>query len=259
MSALTFESFSSSPRRNASRRISRPVNKPLEPVVHQAAVHQAAIASIRDRNNSISKGNKGAITALVVATVILHIVILNAVNRHGPIETVKVKSQPIEIDIAPPPPPPEPPKPIIEKIKPVIAPAKIAPTVPIVRSDVPIDSTPSPDAVQVAPAPTPPAPAPAPAVERVTEPRGFAGYLNNPAPAYPPAALLKGLQGHVILNVHVLASGHAEEVTVFKTSGQRILDDSAIKTVSAWLFDPAKRGDSAIDGWVKVPINFKIS
>ena len=87
----------------------------------------------------------------------------------------------------------------------------------------------------------------------------LAGYLNNPAPAYPAAALLKGIQRHIILNVHVLASGHAEAVTVFKSSGQRILDDSAIKTVTAWLFEPAKRGDTPIDGWVKVPINFKIS
>ena len=259
MSALTFESFASSARRNPSRRVARPVNKLVDPQL-QAAQQQAAIESIRERNSSISKGNKGAISALVVATVILHIVILNSFNREGQVEPISAKPAPVEIELAPPPPPPpEPPKPI-EKVKPQPAPAKLAPNIPVVRSDVPIDNTPSPDAVQVAPAPPPVvAAAPAPAPEPVTEPRGFAGYLNNPAATYPPQALLKRIQGRVILNVHVLASGRADEVTVFKTSGERILDDSAVKTVASWLFDPAKRGNTPIDGWVKVPVNFKIS
>lgn len=252
MTALAFESFSNSPRRNATRRSSRPVKQYIA-----TAVQPAAIVSTRDQDRKLSLGNKSGIAAAVVAAVALHILILNGINRQGPIQPVAAQPQPITIAIAPPPPPVIPPKQIPQKIARVATP-KIAPSVPIVNN-APVDSTPSPDAVQVATA-APPAPTPAPAApEPVTEPRGFAGYLNNPAPTYPPSALLKGIQGHVILNVHVLASGHAEEVTVFKTSGQRILDDSAIKTVTAWLFEPAKRGSNPIDGWVKVPINFKIS
>ncbi len=255
MTALAFESFSNSPRRNATRRISRTPQKHLTYVA--TAVQPDAIASTRDRDRKLSKGNKAGIAAVVAAAVILHIVILNGINRQGPIQPVEAKPQPITIALAPPPPPVVPPKPIPQKIVRAAVP-KIAPSVPIVN-EASVDSTPSPDAVQVATA-APPAPTPAPAApEPVTEPRGFAGYLNNPAPTYPPSALLKGIQGHVILNVHVLASGHAEEVTVFKTSGQRILDDSAVKTVTAWLFEPARRGKNPIDGWVKVPINFKLS
>ncbi len=59
--------------------------------------------------------------------------------------------------------------------------------------------------------------------------------------------------------MHVLASGRADSVTVDKSSGHRMLDDAAVKAVLAWSFDPARRGQTAIDGWVKVPLNFKLS
>ena len=254
MSALTFENFTGSPRKNSSRRSYRPVREQ-----HPASGINTSPASLHTvGTGAANKANSGTI-ALVMAIVIAHIAILYAVNRHGPVASVKPAPLPLTIDIAPPP-QVIPPKPLPQSVKPVARPAIPAASVPIVRSDVPVDSAPSADTVQVATAPAPAsAPAPAAVVERITEPRGFAGYLNNPAPAYPPAALLKGLQGQVILNVHVLASGRTDSITLFKSSGQRILDDSAIKTVSTWSFDPAKRGDNAIDGWVKVPINFKIS
>jgi protein TonB len=93
----------------------------------------------------------------------------------------------------------------------------------------------------------------------VTEPKGYAGYLNNPAPTYPPAAQLRRLQGRVLLKVHVLASGQPDSVDVAQSSGFDILDAAAVKAVAAWSFDPAKRGSKPIDGWVNVPINFKLS
>jgi len=110
-----------------------------------------------------------------------------------------------------------------------------------------------PAPVAAAPAPPPPPPEP------VTEPRGYAGYKNNPPPEYPSLAQDRGLQGQVILKVRVLASGKPDSVTVDKSSGHKILDDAAIKAVAAWTFDPARRGQTAIDGWVKVPLNFKLS
>ncbi len=256
MSTLTFESITTYPRRTAVRRQTR---KPL-PLTEPANV-QAAIAAIKAKNATGGLRNKRSITALVIVTVLLHAAIITSINRHGPIEPLQSPPPPpLSIDIAPPPPPPVIlPKPLPQVAKPLPAPAKPAPSVPLVRSDTPVDNTPSPDAVRVATAPAPPAPpAPAPA-ERITEPRGFAGYLNNPAPEYPAAALLKGYHGTVILNVHVLASGQADQITVLKTSGQRILDDAAIKTVTNWKFDPAKRGETPIDAFVKVPLNFKLS
>jgi protein TonB len=119
--------------------------------------------------------------------------------------------------------------------------------------------------VQVATAPTP-APAPVvaappapPPPEPVTEARGYVGYRSNPAPEYPSLAQDRGMQGRVLLKVHVLASGKADNVTVEKSTGFKILDDAAIKAVLQWSFDPAKRGQTPIDGWVTVPLNFKLS
>jgi protein TonB len=82
--------------------------------------------------------------------------------------------------------------------------------------------------------------------------------LNNPKPSYPPAALKRGLQGKVLLRVHVLANGHPDKVDVLKTSGADILDEAATNKVATWEFEPARRGKTPIDGWVNVPITFKL-
>lgn len=90
-----------------------------------------------------------------------------------------------------------------------------------------------------------------------TEPIFNAAYLHNPAPDYPPAALQRGLAGTVWLNVHVLANGSAQQVTVIASSGHASLDDAAVQAVAAWRFTPARRAGQAIDGWVRVPLVFK--
>jgi len=64
----------------------------------------------------------------------------------------------------------------------------------------------------------------------------------------------------VLLHVHVLPTGRADHVNVAQSSGHKVLDQSAQSTVlRQWTFMPAKRGDTPIDGWVDVPIDFKLS
>ncbi len=160
-----------------------------------------------------------------------------------------VKPQPPKPVVVPPPPPKvvaikKPPKP---KVPPKPVPQVIEQ--PVQTSNVVAD------APVVA---APPAPPPPPPVEKVTEPRGGAGYLNNPAPVYPDIAMERGWEGKVLLKVHVLASGEPDNVSVSKTSGQKILDDEAVRTVKKWSFAPATRGTTPIDGWVTVPISFKL-
>ena len=98
--------------------------------------------------------------------------------------------------------------------------------------------------------------APEPESLPVTAPVGRAGYLNNPAPDYPALAVRAGWQGTVLLRVRVLSTGKVEAVEVKQSSGRKVLDDEAIRTVKQWLFTPSKRGDTAIDGWATVPIEF---
>ena len=87
---------------------------------------------------------------------------------------------------------------------------------------------------------------------------GRAGYLSNPAPKYPELAVRRGWSGEVLLRVHVLASGRPDQVGVERSSGRKALDDAAVATVNNWVFAPARRGNVAIDGWVTVPIEFKL-
>lgn len=91
-----------------------------------------------------------------------------------------------------------------------------------------------------------------------TPARFDAGYLNNPAPPYPPASRRLGEEGKVILRVRVSPEGNAEEAEVKTSSGSPRLDESARRTVRRWQFIPARRGGTAVESWVLVPILFKL-
>ncbi|WP_230957956.1 energy transducer TonB [Burkholderia diffusa] len=96
------------------------------------------------------------------------------------------------------------------------------------------------------------------APEPVSAPRFAATYLRNPAPDYPDVAQRRGWEGTTFLNVHVLANGRPDQVLLSASSGHDALDDAAVAAVTDWRFVPAKRGTEAIDGWVRVPVVFKI-
>ncbi|KAE8759242.1 TonB family protein [Paraburkholderia madseniana] len=97
-----------------------------------------------------------------------------------------------------------------------------------------------------------------PAQEPLTEPSFGAAYLHNPAPTYPGVAQQRGWQGTVMLKVHVLASGRPDHVGLASSSGHESLDDAALEAVTNWRFAPARRGAQPVDGWVQVPIEFKL-
>jgi protein TonB len=165
-----------------------------------------------------------------------------------------------------PPPSPPPPKVVQPKLQPK------APPKPAVQKVVPLKPQPVQKVVQetvlepqpvISSAPvTSNAPLAPPAHvidEKVTAPIAGADYLNNPAPEYPEIAQDRGWEGKVLLNVHVLPDGRPDAVGVAKSSGQKVLDDAAVKTVYKWSFVPAKRGETPIAGNVTVPINFNLS
>jgi len=83
-------------------------------------------------------------------------------------------------------------------------------------------------------------------------------YANNPSPVYPPEARAQGYEGEVLLRVEVLGNGRVGQIEVKKSSGHKVLDQSALMTVKQWKFIPAKKGDIAIPFWVNVPIKFQL-
>ncbi|MFZ6656471.1 TonB family protein [Undibacterium sp. TJN19] len=264
MTSMTFESSDFFLRKSAARRSTRPA--PKVKVARELPPAQASVAlPAQDK----SGGFRWSLNALILAVAGIHLALVYGL--HQPINVTpveKAKIVPLSIEIASPPakelPPPPPPPEIKPKLQPQIKPqlAQVrtpAPDkLPVVNT--PVESAPSTNTVAVAVAapPAPPAPpAPAP-VETVTEPKGYAGYLQNPAPNYPPVAQRRGLEGQVTLKVHVLASGHPDNIQIAKSSSHQILDEAAIKAVTSWVFQPAKRGQTPIDGWVHVPLIFKL-
>ncbi|MFZ6872654.1 energy transducer TonB [Undibacterium sp. Di27W] len=266
MTSMTFESSDFFLRKSAVRRSNRVVPKEKS-AQELPPVKVATVLPAQEKKGKLNWN----LNTLIVAVAGVHVALVYGLHQPLDVRPVeKAKVVPLSIEIAPPPvkelpPPPPPPeiKPRLQpQIKPVAAPARAATpdNLPVVNT-APVDTAPSANTVAVAVAapPAPPAPVAAPAPpEPVTEPKGYAGYLQNPAPNYPPAAQRRGLEGQVTLKVHVLASGHPDNIQIAKSSSHQILDEAAIKAVTSWVFQPAKRGQTAIDGWVHVPLIFKL-
>lgn len=213
--------------------------------------------------------------------ILLHVAaVLGYINRdtssHYVPEKREVFIEFIKPEVIPPPPveppPPPPPQPKVQKVTPPPPPQPVlrtqAASEVIKANDIVVqENTEAPKStgpVVAAAVPTPAVTASAPAApsaapvaeEPVTEATANAAYLNNPAPDYPAAASRNGWGGTVVLRVRVSASGSALDVTVKKSSGRKVLDESAIAAVKNWTFVPSKRGSKPIDGWATVPIIF---
>lgn len=83
-------------------------------------------------------------------------------------------------------------------------------------------------------------------------------YYRNPKPRYPRIARRQGYEGTVVLKVEILPNGRVGQIRVKQSSGHRMLDRSALKTVKGWKFIPAKRGEDPIGMWAEVPIRFEL-
>lgn len=83
-------------------------------------------------------------------------------------------------------------------------------------------------------------------------------YLKNPAPEYPARARNLGQQGVVMLSVEVNSDGEVKALSLKKSSGHVLLDESAMKSVRSWKFLPASSGGVQVESKVEVPVRFKI-
>ena len=84
-------------------------------------------------------------------------------------------------------------------------------------------------------------------------------YSYNPSPRYPRSARQRGWQGVVELLVMVDKHGRVVTVDIHKSSGFKLLDRSAVKTVKNWRFSPAKSGNKPVDSEVVVPVKFNLT
>jgi protein TonB len=242
-----------------------------------AGVDLPAPFLVRQQTNTSILGDTRRTAAGVGLATLLHAgmlaAVVHAITQGSP--PVVIPPQPLmtvslvtpEVEKPAPTPRQEPVKTPEKKLKPAIRPQPPAPQVrpntpPVLTSAAtasnPVEAT-------AAPAPATPvaAPVPSPAREApvaVVAPRFDAAYLSNPIPEYPRLSRRMGEEGRVMLRVHVGADGKPLEVTIAKSSGFTRLDEIARDTVlRSWRFVPARQGDQAVAGTVRVPIDFSLN
>ena len=212
-------------------------------------LHGVVLAGMLNYQSVVAKPEMTAATPMTVRWV---------TPAEEPKPELKAEPQPVaEPELLPPPPevkkpspvkmkpkPPEKRKPVVRQIQPQIKP-KI---VPPVSAPVSVPAQPVKQASETVDIVPPP----------VEAPKFNAAYLSNPAPVYPRRSRMLEEEGVVKLKVHVSTEGNALGVQLFKSSGFSRLDDAALAAVQNWRFVPAKRGDQSIEGWVIVPVSFKL-
>src|SRR5207342_3682424 len=115
-----------------------------------------------------------------------------------------------------------------------------------------VDTGPLVDLVDIAPIDVGPIDPPSNAIAELKTDRA-------PTPPYPVVALRAGTTGLVILRISVDAQGHPVSGTIEKSSGSRLLDQSALKFVLAqWHFVPAVQAGSPVNAVALVPIEFSL-
>ena len=83
-----------------------------------------------------------------------------------------------------------------------------------------------------------------------------ARLLSSPAAVYPEQARLQRIQGTVIIDVLVDATG---KVTPLKAiSGPALLQIAALKALAAWKYSPALSGGHPVDSHVQVKVDFRL-
>ncbi len=141
------------------------------------------------------------------------------------------------------------------------APAHTLPQTPPSPAPVPpvtVEST----ALPVPFEPLPPVAAPTipgPVEVAIGTPATQVGIRRGPPPRYPGAALRRGLEGLVLLRVHVGSDGMPRTVEIAEGSGHVLLDREAREHVlQRWQFHPAQVDGRAVEAWVEIPIEFSL-
>ena len=144
------------------------------------------------------------------------------------------------------------------------------PTPAPVQKEAPKEKTPPPSKDKDAPAIPVPAQAPQSSAQSAAPSSGGvasaptadadykAAYLQNPKPPYPPLAFRARIEGKVVLIAEVQPDGRAGQVRILESSGNEMLDQSALTTVRQWKFTPARKDGVIITQAVRIPITFSL-
>jgi len=152
------------------------------------------------------------------------------------------------------------PKPVTVPIKPVMDEPSVSSSESLVPPSLSADVL-SPSISRPLPSVTGPAREPLlkdPAGKSIAASRARAREGSTPAPEYPLVAREAGWEGTVVLQIEVLPDGTAGAVTVYRSSGYPVLDQSAVKAVKGWRFVPAMDGNFPVRSLVRIPVKFDL-
>ena len=84
-------------------------------------------------------------------------------------------------------------------------------------------------------------------------------YLEPARPAYPRHAREMGWEGTVLLRMEIRADGTVARLNIQRSSGHRLLDQSAVAAAQAWRFVPETDGGFTMPAIVDVPVRFDLA
>ncbi len=76
-------------------------------------------------------------------------------------------------------------------------------------------------------------------------------------PRYPADAVARKIGGRVVVLVHVGADGKPKSVKVESSKPAGMFDKVAVDAASKWKFNPPTSHGKSVDGWVRVPVDFR--
>ena len=188
----------------------------------------------------------------IVATIVLHIVLIYALLHGLARKIVEVVAPPLQTkiieEIKPPQPekPPPPPPKLAAPPPPFIPPPEINIQIPVQQAPTITAVTPTPPPAPVAIVPTPPAPR---APVR-TPPVVQAASCDKPE--YPPASRRANETGTVLLSFLIDESGKIVESKVERSSGYRRLDEAARAGLELCKFRPATVDGKPTRAWARI-------
>ena len=184
--------------------------------------------------------------------------------------------QPKTVAVTPPPPPKAPPR-----VMPTVAPAAkpvakpVEPRLEPAPTAIPVLTTPVETPVSVVPVVTTPAPVVAPQTVVAAQPVTPTGSSSNPSPRtvaidgvaykrqpqvqYPEQARRRGDTGTVLVRALIGVNGRVESATLEQGSGNRLLDQAALRAVNRASFHPYKENGIAQSVYTLIPIAFTLN
>lgn len=78
-------------------------------------------------------------------------------------------------------------------------------------------------------------------------------------PVYPEICRQAGIEGTTVVKMLIDIDGSVIDVKILKSSGNQLLDQSAIAAARKSTFTPAKQRDKLVRVWVSRPVRFKLN